>query len=75
MTTKVSDKYQVVIPKLVREQIELQEGERLQVAVVGNSIVLTPQRAWPQDYIGSLGEIWHGIDPVAYQQELRAEWR
>ena len=74
MTTKVSSKYQVVIPKEIRERIQLKEGEELEVLQSGNSIVLTPVRKWPHEYVGSLGGFWKDVDPVKYVREMRDEW-
>ena len=43
-TVRVSPKYQVVIPRDVREQIGLKPGEKLQVFVFGDRIELVPVR-------------------------------
>ena len=40
----VSPKYQVVIPKLVREALNLQPGQRMQVIQYQNRIELVPLR-------------------------------
>ena len=40
--TKVSSKYQVVIPKSVRERVSLKPGQMLTVIVKGNVISLVP---------------------------------
>jgi AbrB family looped-hinge helix DNA binding protein len=37
-TVKVSPKFQVVIPKEIREQLELKAGENLQVYILDGSI-------------------------------------
>jgi AbrB family looped-hinge helix DNA binding protein len=42
--TKVSPKFQVVIPKEVRESIDLRVGQELQVVVKGGMIALVPER-------------------------------
>jgi AbrB family looped-hinge helix DNA binding protein len=39
---KISPKFQVVIPKSVREAIGLKPGESLQVVIYGNRIELIP---------------------------------
>jgi len=41
--TTVSSKYQVVIPKAVRERVSLQPGQKLTVIVKGGIIYLVPQ--------------------------------
>jgi AbrB family looped-hinge helix DNA binding protein len=42
--TVVSSKYQVVIPKEVREQLDLEKGQILQVVVRNGVITLVPDR-------------------------------
>ena len=42
--TRVSPKYQVVIPKEVRESIGLKVGQELQVVAKGGTITLVPDR-------------------------------
>jgi AbrB family looped-hinge helix DNA binding protein len=42
--TRVSPKYQVVIPKEIREGLALRPGQDMQVIRKGNVIVLVPDR-------------------------------
>lgn len=44
-TVKVSPKYQVVIPKKVREQLQLKPGVELNVYVLDGIIRLSPPRS------------------------------
>lgn len=44
-TVKVSPKYQVVIPKRVREQLQLKPGVELHVYVLDGIIRLSPPRS------------------------------
>jgi AbrB family looped-hinge helix DNA binding protein len=44
-TVKVSPKYQVVIPKEIREQLQLKPGEELQIYVLNRSIYLHRPRS------------------------------
>jgi AbrB family looped-hinge helix DNA binding protein len=44
-TVKVSPKYQVVIPKKVREQLQLKPGVELHVYVLDGTIRLSPPRS------------------------------
>ena len=44
-TVKVSPKFQVVIPKEIREQLELKPGEDLQVYILDGSIRLHRPRS------------------------------
>ena len=41
---KISPKFQVVIPKVVRESLRLRAGQRLQVVLYGDRIELVPVR-------------------------------
>ena len=40
----VSPKYQVVIPRTIREQINIKPGQKMHVLAYGNKIVLIPVR-------------------------------
>ncbi len=56
MKTLLSDRGQVVIPKKIREVINVQKGDEFEVEVVNETIVLKPikrfkAKKW-QDYIG-----------------------
>ncbi|HEX8410753.1 MAG TPA: AbrB/MazE/SpoVT family DNA-binding domain-containing protein [Thermoanaerobaculia bacterium] len=42
--TKVSSKYQVVIPKEVRERANIRVGQEFQVIAKGGSVTLVPDR-------------------------------
>ncbi|MBA3563936.1 MAG: AbrB/MazE/SpoVT family DNA-binding domain-containing protein [Gammaproteobacteria bacterium] len=52
-TTKLSGKYQVVIPKAVREALRLEAGQKFTVLTKGDLITLVPQRSL-QDVRGVL---------------------
>lgn len=43
-TVKVSPKYQVVIPRAVRESLQVQPGQRMQVVEYEGRIELIPER-------------------------------
>lgn len=42
--TRVSPKYQIVIPKDVREKIDIRPGQEFQVITKGGIITLVPER-------------------------------
>ncbi len=44
LSVKVSPKFQVVIPKEIRESLHLSPGQRLQVVQYDNRIELIPER-------------------------------
>ena len=56
---RVSPKFQVVIPKAVRESLGIQPGQRLQVVPYGERIELLPVRE-----IGEMKGFLLGMDPM-----------
>ena len=69
--TTLSSKYQIVIPKDVREILDLQPGQRIHLSVQrGGVITLTPAKTVDQ-YIGILGPPTE--DPITYQRRLRRD--
>jgi AbrB family looped-hinge helix DNA binding protein len=56
-TVTVSPKFQVVIPKPIRERLGLVPGQKIQVIVVGERIELIPVRT-----AAELGGFLSGID-------------
>ncbi|MEX0617248.1 MAG: AbrB/MazE/SpoVT family DNA-binding domain-containing protein [Candidatus Woykebacteria bacterium] len=73
--TKISDKYQVVIPKEIRKKVGLKEGQSLNVYAAGDKIVLSPQKIWPDGYIGSQEDIWKDVDVAKYLAAERDSWQ
>lgn len=77
--TLVNIKYQVVIPKAARKKIKIKPGQRMDVEVTENRIILSPaqskkQLKWPEDYYKKLGGIWEGVDIDKYLEEERNSW-
>jgi AbrB family looped-hinge helix DNA binding protein len=70
---RVSSKYQIVIPKAVRDSLQLRPHDTLLFLIDGNSIIL---RARPTSFTAALRglykELWH--DPDAWLEEERATW-
>ena len=54
---KISPKFQVVIPKTVRESLRLTAGQRLQIVLYGDRIELVPVRE-----IGEMRGFLAGMD-------------
>jgi AbrB family looped-hinge helix DNA binding protein len=69
MKTVVSAKGQVVIPKKIRDQLRLRPGDRLIVQVVGDGVLLRPERP---ELAGRLFGRYRGLSLTA---ELEAEHR
>lgn len=73
-TAKISDKFQVVIPKLIREKINLHKGQRLYIYAAGNTVVFTPAKKWPSDYAGTEEGLWENFAINDYLEEERRSW-
>jgi AbrB family looped-hinge helix DNA binding protein len=65
-TVTVSPKFQIVIPKPVRDALDLRPGQKVQVVVYDNRIELVPVRA-ARDLRGFL----HGIDTEVPREDDR----
>jgi AbrB family looped-hinge helix DNA binding protein len=75
VSVKVSSRYQVAVPRIAREKLNIQSGDRLLVDVQDGILILIPQ---PQDYVAHLAglhkEIWAGVDTTAYLEQERDAW-
>jgi len=66
-SVKVSAKFQISIPQIVRRKLNIKKGDRLLVDVQDGVIVLIPEPKRYADYLQGLrGEIWKGIDVQKY---------
>jgi AbrB family looped-hinge helix DNA binding protein len=63
---KISPKFQVVIPKEVRERLHLVAGQRMQVVAYGNRIEMIPEQK-----IGSMRGFLAGIDTEVGHEDDR----
>ncbi len=63
---KISPKYQVVIPKKLREALKLKPGQKLQVVVYGNRIEMIPMRQ-----ISEMKGFLKGIDTTVEREPDR----
>ncbi len=75
VSVKVSSRYQIVVPRIARERLNIQSGERLLVDVQDGLLILLPQ---PKNYTAHLAglhrEVWKGLDTDTYLQEERDAW-
>lgn len=75
MSVKVSSRYQIAVPRIARERLSIQCGDRLLVDVQDGLLILLPQ---VQDYTAHLAglhrDVWAGLDTTAYLQEERDAW-
>jgi len=63
---KISPKFQVVIPRSVREKLHLVPGQRMQVIAYGNRIELIPEQE-----IGAMRGFLKGIDTTVPREDDR----
>jgi AbrB family looped-hinge helix DNA binding protein len=74
-SVKVSAKHQIVVPSEARRRLGIVAGDRLEVEVAGDTIVLRPRPRRASERLRGLGsDMWHGVDPVEYVRALRREW-
>ena len=66
----VSPKYQVVIPRTIREQINIKPGQKMHVIAYSNKIVLIPVRP-----IQEARGLLKGMDPDVQREEEEDEER
>ena len=73
---KLSSKYQIVIPRQVRQQLDLRAGDGLLVEVSGKTILLVPRpRSYTAWLRGLHKDVWRDVDAAAYVREERKGWR
>jgi AbrB family looped-hinge helix DNA binding protein len=76
LSVKVSTKHQIVVPSQARRQLGIEAGDRLDVQVTGDAIVLRKRPARASDRLRGLaaGKGWYEPDPVTFVRRLREEW-
>lgn len=73
IAAKVSAKYQVVIPKPVRESLKIQPQDTLLFLLDGDTVVLRPQPAsFTEAMQGLHQELWS--DPDEWLEQERSAW-
>jgi AbrB family looped-hinge helix DNA binding protein len=74
-SVRLSSKYQVVIPKGIRERLNLEKGDELTVGLQGENIVM---RVRPESFagytLGLHGDIWKDVEPTEYVEGERSRW-
>lgn len=73
----IGAKYQIVIPKEVREKIKgIKPGVKVMVKQEDENTmtVRTSKRSWSDDNYGAFKKYWKGIDPAKEIDKMRAEW-
>ena len=74
-SVKINAKYQITLPKPVREKLNIKAGNRLLVDVQDGVMVLIPQPKRYTDYLQGLhSDIWKGVDVEQYLDREREAW-
>lgn len=71
----LGEKYKIVIPQEVREVLNLQPGDSLEVKVVNGTVVMTPATSKASRLWGKNRQIWQGENAVTYIRKQRESWR
>jgi len=74
-TVRVSGKYQVVIPKKIREALNISKGDELVVSVKDGQILMRPKPKNYTEYMRGLHkEVWRDVEAAEYIAEERKAW-
>ena len=72
---KVGKRYQIVIPKKIRDEVGIKVTDELVVDVQGASVVIQPCPRRYSEYMQGLGkEVWSKTDAVEYVKNERESW-
>jgi AbrB family looped-hinge helix DNA binding protein len=74
-SVKVSKRYQIAVPALARQLLNIKSGDRLLVDIQDGIMVLLPE---PENYTEAMAglhkEIWEGVDAQEYINQERNSW-
>jgi looped-hinge helix DNA binding domain, AbrB family len=74
LSVKVSSKHQIAVPSEVRRRLGIKAGDRLEVEIRDDVIVLRPRAGSAADRLLGMGRGMYPPDPVSYVRALRDEW-
>lgn len=70
--TKVTRNYQITVPRDIREQANIEEGDKLVVTIEDNEIKI---KKFDEDAFKKAFGIWKNVkDSVKYVRDIRKEW-
>lgn len=78
-TTRITSKYQTVVPAQIRKQLKLRVHDHLEWRILEDAaepmIVVSPQQKGSKPRIVGLGSsVWKGVKTDDYLKRLRSEW-
>ena len=72
---KVGKRYQIVIPKKIRDKVGIKVTDELVVDVQGDNVVIHPCPRIYSEYMQGLGkDVWSKTDAVEYVKNERESW-
>jgi len=73
IAARMSSKYQVVIPKYIRERLQLEPRSTILFLVEGDTVILRPR---PDDFTATLQGLHQKLwpDPAAWLEGERSTW-
>ncbi|HEX7003121.1 MAG TPA: AbrB/MazE/SpoVT family DNA-binding domain-containing protein [Trueperaceae bacterium] len=74
-SVKLGERYQVVVPKDARRALRLSPGDRLEVTVVGDTVVMRRQESATSRLFGQDEDVWQEVDVLDYVRGERTTWR
>lgn len=76
-TSTLTTKYQLVIPKAVREKVKVKAGQTILVQALGDIILLQPKKkgGWARNLLGLGKDVWQNVDAVSYVRSERKTWK
>jgi len=74
LSVKVSSKHQIAVPSEARRRLGIKAGDRLEVEIRDDVIVLRPRAGTVADRLLGMGRGLYPPDPVTYIRTLRDEW-
>lgn len=72
-TVTLSSKYQVVIPKKLRRELNLKPGQKLRIDKLKDGSLNIQSGSTLDEFVGSVKGVW-GDDPAKYIRKQRDEW-
>lgn len=75
METSVTSKFQVVIPKSVREKLNIKAGQKLIAYSIGDQVIFSPKKKWPEEYLQNLKGLWKKVNIRNFVKNERDSWQ
>lgn len=74
LSVKVSSKHQIAVPSEARRRLGIKAGDRLEVEIRDDVIILHLRAGTVADRLLGMGRGMYPPDPVSYVRAVRDEW-